>query len=93
MRPPVTTYWAMATPGETYLVYVRGMTEPIELELGSRPRRFAIREFNPRNGDFRRVGEQEVSGKYTYRATDANDWVVLLEARTGQPSPSRSGAQ
>ena len=92
VRPPVTTYWAMATPGETYLAYVRGMTAPIELELGSRPRRFAIREFNPRTGQFRKVGEHDVSGKYTYRAPDANDWVVLLEAGAGRTPPARIGA-
>jgi hypothetical protein len=81
VHPPALTYWAMTVPGETYLLYVRGTTETMELDLGARPRRFAIREFNPRTGEFRTLGEQMVNGKYKYNAPDRQDWVVLLEGR------------
>jgi hypothetical protein len=79
LRPPATTYWAMAAPGETYVLYVRGTTQPVELALGARPQRFRIRQFNPRTGQFRSLGEQPVPARYKYQAPDQQDWVVLLE--------------
>jgi hypothetical protein len=80
IRPPATTYWAMANPGETYLLYVRGTTQPLDFSLGARPRHFRIREFNPRTGQFRDLGEQEVRGSYRCQPPDEQDWIILLSA-------------
>jgi len=71
----------MAVPGETYLVYVRGTTDALELDLGARQRRFSIREFNPRSGESRTIGNQMINRKYKYNAPDREDWVVFLEGR------------
>jgi hypothetical protein len=81
VHPPAVTYWAMTAPGEVYVVYVRGTVEPLELELGSRARRFSIREFNPRTGSFKEIGSQQLSGKYRYAAPDTQDWVLLVQAQ------------
>lgn len=49
-RPPVTTYWALQIPGETYVIYARGLTAPLTLALEGIGGKFAIRQFNPRTG-------------------------------------------
>jgi hypothetical protein len=81
LRPPVTTFWAMMDPGQTYLLYVRGTRLPLELDLGARPRTFRVRQYNPRTGEFSDLGESAVTGKYRYVAPDEQDWVALLEAK------------
>lgn len=83
VRPPALTYWALAEPGETYVLYVRGTGQPVELALGARARRFRAREFNPRTGEWRTLGEAEVRGVYRYQPPGADDWVVVLR-RVGQ---------
>lgn len=80
VRPPLVAYWALAATGEIYAIYVRGVTDPVELDLGARSRRFTIREYNPRSGQFRKMGEEEIAARYSYRAPDSQDWLVLLEA-------------
>jgi hypothetical protein len=81
VRPPATTYWAMADPGQTYVLYVRGSRAQLNLDLGARPRAFLARQFNPRTGEFTTLGEISVPETYHYSAPDEQDWVVLLEAK------------
>jgi len=81
VHPPAATYWALANPGETYVLYVRGVTVPVELRLGARSRTFRIREFNPRSGTFRELGNVMVNERFSYSAPDGMDWVVVLEGR------------
>ncbi len=81
VHPPQTTYWAMADPGRTYVLYVRGTTAPVELDLGARPRTFRVRQYNPRTGEYRALGEQAVAQAFKYQAPDEQDWVVLLEGK------------
>lgn len=57
-RPPVTTYWALQIPGETYVVYARGLTSPLTLVLEGIGGKFAIRQFNPRTGIFKELDSQ-----------------------------------
>jgi len=57
-RPPVTTYWALQIPGETYVVYARGLTTPLTLVLEGIGGKFAIRHFNPRTGAFTDLASQ-----------------------------------
>jgi hypothetical protein len=80
-RPPEVAYWAMANPGSAYVIYVRGTTEPVTLTLDSRTREYRVRHFDPRTGVFTEAGSQKVDTRYVYRAPDAQDHVVLLEAR------------
>lgn len=79
--PPKTTCWAMAIPGEAYIVYLRGARLPVSLEPGARARAYSIRQFNPRTGEFISLAGARVSTRYEYRAPDEQDWVVLLQAR------------
>ena len=79
LRPPTTTYWAMADPGQTYVVYVRGTTEPVALQLGARPRKFRLRQYNPRTGEFGQPTEMVIKDQHALKAPDNSDWVFLLE--------------
>ena len=80
VRPPEAAYWALADPGKAYVIYVRGIGEPVQLELGARSRTYRISEFSPRTGELRDLGSQAVSGTYQYRPPDRRDWVVRLTA-------------
>lgn len=80
LHPPATTYWAMAAPGETYVLYVRGTREAVELDPGARTRRYAVRQYNPRSGEFTSLGEAS-AGRFKYQPPDEQDWVVLLQGR------------
>lgn len=79
LRPPKTTYWAMADPGQTYVAYVRGTTEAVTLHLGARPRKFRVRQFNPRTGEFGQATEIFIKEQHTFQAPDAADWLFVLE--------------
>lgn len=81
VHPPGTTYWALAYPGEIYVIYVRGTRLPVNLQLGARARTFAIRQFNPRTGEFTALEPSLIAGRYRYQPPDEQDWVVLLEGR------------
>jgi hypothetical protein len=80
LRPPETVYWALADPGQTYVAYVRGTVEPVTLALGARPRKFRVRQFNPRTGEFSSPAEIDIRGTYSFKAPDTGDTVLLLEA-------------
>jgi hypothetical protein len=80
VRPPAVAYWAMANPGSAYVIYVRGTTEPVTLEISARPRRYDIRQFNPRTGEYKSTGASVVKDRWIYTPPDTSDWVVLLEA-------------
>ena len=81
VHPPRTAYWAMADPGRTYVLYVRGTTAPVELDPGARQRSYRARQYNPRTGGFQALAEAAAPPAYRYQAPDEQDWVVLLEAR------------
>jgi len=78
-RPPAATYWAMTLPGELYVVYTRGLTDPVTIRLGARPGKFAIRLFNPRTGEFSPPANRELKASHVFTPPDTNDWVLLLE--------------
>jgi hypothetical protein len=80
LRPPDTTYWVLTDPGETYLAYVRGTTEPVELDTEARARRYRLRLFNPRTGEFATADVTAESSRHTLRAPDRNDWLFLFQA-------------
>ncbi|HYO84468.1 MAG TPA: DUF4038 domain-containing protein [Bryobacteraceae bacterium] len=80
-RPPSATYWALAHPGRTYVVYARGTAEPIEVDLGARPREYRIRRFDPRAGTFADVSTETVQGRYTWTPPDVQDWVLVLQSK------------
>lgn len=79
-RPPEVTYWALADAGNTYVVYMRGMTGEVSLNLGARPGSFRLRWFNPRSGEFSPPEKVEIRENHALRSPDALDWIVLLDA-------------
>ncbi len=79
VRPPQTVYWALTIPGETYIVYARGLSAPVRLELDCRPGMFRRRRFDPRSGIFAEQGTIPVSSRTEFHPPDARDWVYLLE--------------
>jgi hypothetical protein len=81
VRPPSATYWALADAGHTYVVYMRGMTEPVNLNLGARPGTFKLRWFNPRSGGFSEAQTVAMRENNPLKAPDAQDWVALVEAQ------------
>ncbi len=82
VHPPKVVYWSMAAPGEIYVLYVRGTTEPVNLDLAAHTRFYRIRQYNPRTGEYAILAASSRLAQYTYKAPDTQDWVVLLEAVT-----------
>jgi hypothetical protein len=80
LHPPQATYWALTDSGGTYVAYVRGITAPVHIELGTHANRFHVREFNPRTGEFRELPEIEIRDSWQFTPRSAEDWVMLLEA-------------
>ncbi len=78
-RPPQTTYWAMTAPGAEYVIYVRGLREPVRLALDARPGTFRVLQLNPRTGESAELEAVRVSTVYEYAPPDEQDWVVLLD--------------
>ncbi len=81
-RVPATTYWCLANPGKTYVVYVRGTTQPVTLELAAASaHRWQAERFDPRTGA-RQAVTAPATGASSYKFTppDAQDWLVVLRA-------------
>ncbi|MCP5114228.1 MAG: hypothetical protein GY953_25645 [bacterium] len=79
VRPAERTYWAMADPGEQYIIYVRGLREPVVLAHDARAGEFRARQYNPRTGEFTSLGTVEITNEYEYTPLNLQDWVLLLE--------------
>lgn len=78
IRPPETVYWAMAIPGEKYVVYARAISGPVRFNLDSRAGNFEVQRFNPRTGAFDKQGVVNISTHHEFRPPDRSDWVYLL---------------
>jgi hypothetical protein len=81
VAPPQATYWCLAEPGRQYLVYVRGVTEPVELSLENASAPLRAQQWNPRTGELAALEFRPEPGEFAYRPPDAQDWVVLLRAQ------------
>jgi hypothetical protein len=81
LRPPAATYWALSDFSNTYVVYLRGLSEPVNLYLGARPGKFTMRWFNPRTGEYTETKSQDIGSEYSMRPPDTSDWVVLLQRK------------
>jgi len=78
VRPPAKACWVMSDPGETYLLYARGTSQSVEMDLGARGRSFRIRRFNPRTGEFAELGTAPVANRYRFEPPNEEDWLLLL---------------
>lgn len=76
LAPPEATYWALATPGQQYIVYVRGRAETVSIHLEN-GRELRARQFDPRAGSFSEL-PPPAAGPYRYKPPDRQDWVVVV---------------
>ncbi|MBN1482596.1 DUF4038 domain-containing protein [candidate division KSB1 bacterium] len=78
-RPALTTYWLLADPGLTYVLYARGVTKKIALSVHSDDEGlYAAHVVNPRTGEIKVKGEFSVSDTFKWIPPDNQDWVLLL---------------
>ena len=76
--PPKATYWLLAEPGEQYVAYVRGLKEPVTMELDSKTRDFKAQLLDPRTGQFKPVDVNMRAGRCEWSPPDEQDWVLQL---------------
>lgn len=79
-QAPATAYWGLAEAGRTYVVYMRGTTQPVEV-AGVTGSGWKASRFDPRTGMSEEVALAIEGGNARLAAPDARDWVFLL--RTG----------
>ena len=58
-KPPVTAYWALQIPGETYVLYVRGLTTAATFAIDGVGGKYVAEQFNPRTGERTHLGLQQ----------------------------------
>lgn len=81
-RAPATTYWCLADPGKTYVVYVRGTTDPVTLQFSpSGVGAWRAEQFDPRTGRRQPLAALAAGrANFAYHSPDAQDWLVVLRA-------------
>jgi hypothetical protein len=80
VAPPSTTYWLLAEQGKQYIIYCRGLTDPLILQTGTdNAETYRSQLFNPRTGEFAPfTNEQEIKNNFTWTPPDENDWILYL---------------
>lgn len=91
-RPPRTTYWLLAEPGRHYVLYARGVTEEITLQLGVHTTgAYRARLTNLRTGAMPPLDHPlTLEAETQWTPPDAGDWVLHLvntQANTETRSP------
>ncbi|MEW6305284.1 MAG: DUF5060 domain-containing protein [Verrucomicrobiota bacterium] len=76
VAPPKTTYWCLAEPGRVYMIYARGVTEPLLVDVKEASLKASL--FNPRTGETTAATVERREGKLQIKLPDAEDWVVLI---------------
>lgn len=79
---PTTTYWCLTDLEKTYVVYVRGTTKSVNLDLGKSGRHsWHIDLFNPRNGSWKTMPPLTATRQsYSFSPPDDQDWIAVLNA-------------
>lgn len=80
-RPSLAAYWLLADTGRSYVVYARGITEPIEVLLDNGvAKAYRVQQYNPRTGERKALGKRvQLHGQFKWIPPDAQDWVVHLD--------------
>jgi hypothetical protein len=78
VAPPENAYWCLAEPGRQYLIYVRGVTEAVALEVANSERGGQARQFNPRTGEVTVAEFRREEDKLVYHPPDGQDWIVVF---------------
>lgn len=79
---PETTYWCLTDLDKTYVVYVRGITKPVNLELAKGGlHSWRVELFDPRSGTRSSMPPPAShSLSYSFHPPDAQDWIVVVHA-------------
>jgi hypothetical protein len=77
-QAPATTYWCLATPGQEYLVYARGISSPLSVKLDSAPSPLQATLIDPRSGAREALGTVAGKERFEFQPPDEQDWVILL---------------
>jgi hypothetical protein len=78
IAPPATTYWCLAERGRQYMIYGRGLNEPVTLSIQGGAAGWRQEELDPRSGQTKESAAEVEDGRFTYRPPDEKDWVVFL---------------
>ena len=82
VAPPKATYWCLADPGREYLVYGRGLKEPVTLRLAiGGISTWKLREINPMTGESKEKEQQIENETFLYRPPSEADWIFILSRR------------
>ncbi|MDO8538860.1 MAG: DUF4038 domain-containing protein [Opitutaceae bacterium] len=79
IRAPQTAYWCLAERGRTYIVYTRGLREPLALRV-SGGMRWNARRFNPRTGERETVPLGVGARGVQLPPPDDRDWVFVVRS-------------
>lgn len=78
IAPPATTYWCLAQPGKHYVVYVRGLRQPVTLSVDGGALTLKGRRFNPRTGEWLEQSNSLDNGRFIFLPPDEEDWIIVL---------------
>lgn len=78
MTPPATTYWCLAEPGRQYILYCRGLTNSVQLQIDPKAGPLTATRFNPRTGERAAIVAAASEGVFKFQPPSEEDWVVLL---------------
>ena len=76
--PPERAAWCLADPGASYVLYVRGTTGEVQLDLDAQAGDYHARQFDPRTGAYQELGAQQGIAAFVYHPPDERDWTVVL---------------
>ena len=81
LAPPSATWWMLAEPGRQYVIYSRGVSEKIFIDMQATPEiDCQIRLFNPRKGEFKTLNEKIIiRGNFEWTPPDGEDWVLSIK--------------
>jgi hypothetical protein len=82
-QPPAATYWCLAEPGQTYIVYMRGTKQPVTIS-GVSGRTWQTTRLDPRTGKSQRISVATADGRVSLAAPDEQDWIFLLRREGGR---------
>ena len=81
-QAPATTYWCLAEPGRTYVIYLRGLSSPVATRVAANREAWATEQFDPRTGERTvLILKPSDEGQLVYQPPDTRDWVLLIRAK------------